>query len=60
MIASNPIVDIWTGDMGALTALWLLLLPFVLIYAAFVWLKDKITTKKREGKDHDQTHRPGD
>lgn len=59
VIASNPIVDIWTGDMGALMALWFLLIPFILLYAAFKWLKDKITTTNKKENSNDQTHRSG-
>ena len=31
------------GDMAALNGLFVLMLPFVLIYAGIAWLKDKVS-----------------
>lgn len=44
MIA-NFMVDIWTGDMGALMLLFAMLLPFVLAYAAIQAIIDKVRGK---------------
>ena len=41
MTANNFIVDVWTGDMGALMILWVMMLPFVAIAAAVNWLRKR-------------------
>ena len=40
MIA-GPFMDIWTGDLGALMGLWILMLPFILVAGVFGWVRDK-------------------
>lgn len=54
MLSNNFVWDVWTGDMGALMILFLMFLPFILIYALVMWAKDKITNTNKEGNHHDQ------
>ena len=62
-MTANAVYDIWTGDMGYLLYLFVMFLPFVLIYAAFMWIKGKITTHNNQKKEtsnvRSDTYRPG-
>ena len=62
-MTANAVYDIWTGDMGYLLYLFVMFLPFALIYGAIMWIKGKIITHNNQKKEtsnvRSDTYRPG-
>jgi len=46
MDLSQLLFGVFSGDMGALSVLFLLMLPFILVYAAIASLVNRIKEKK--------------
>lgn len=49
MDLSQLLFGVFSGDMGALSVLFVLMLPFVLVWSLIVWAKDKVTNNKQKG-----------
>ena len=45
---SQLLFGVFSGDMGALSVLFVMLIPFVLVYAGIKAVWDRITTKEKK------------